>query len=145
MLCTQKQNPHAVWDKRFAEGNLLLSSLLNSLEAKPKQQLLQLNRKQATRQVRLEMNLSQQITNVSLRNRLTEPYFLIIATSYALTLLYFILLLFILKSQTIPSVCQVVFKTSFWKRLQKCQDNSLWLFSQTVLCFYDQTVKQGCG
>lgn len=79
-MCTKKQNPHAAWDKSFAEGHLLLSSLLNSLEAEAKQQLLQLNRKQAKRQVRLEMNLSQQITNVSLRNRLTEPYFLIIAS-----------------------------------------------------------------
>lgn len=58
MLCTQNQNPHAVWDKRLAEGNLLLSSLLNSLEAEAKQQLLQLNRKQATHQVRLEMYFS---------------------------------------------------------------------------------------
>jgi hypothetical protein len=49
-------------------------------EAEAKQQLLQRNRKQATCQVRLEMNLSQHITNVSLRNRLTKPYFLIIAS-----------------------------------------------------------------
>lgn len=79
MLCTQEQNPHAARDKSSQKG-IYFSALYSTVSAETKQQLLQRNRKQAARQVRLEMNLSQQIMNVSLRNRLTEPYFLIIAS-----------------------------------------------------------------
>lgn len=68
------------------------------------------------------MNLSQQITNVSLRNRLTEPYFLIIASLLCINVAIFHPPAVHFKSQTISSVCQVVLKTSFWKRLQDCRE-----------------------